>query len=101
MSRGIPARPAADMVKTQSRKVKARIDTSLPGILPIQSIRALVAAGGIKTVQPLAPGQIQPASIDLRLGEVAYRVRASFLPGRDTKVAQKLSELSLHTIDLT
>ena len=49
----------------------------------------------------VAPGQIQPASLDLRLAEVAYRVRASFLPGPKTDVASKLSELSLHTIDLT
>ena len=46
------------------------------------------------------PDQIQPASLDLRLGEVAYRVRASFLPGRTT-VAQRIDELKLHEISLT
>ncbi len=71
------------------------------GILPIQAIRELVVSGGIKPVVPLASGQVQPASLDLRLGEVAYRVRASFLPGPNLKVQQKLTELSLHTIDLS
>ena len=71
------------------------------GILPAQAIRALIASGGIRPAVPVAEGQIQPASLDLRLGEVAYRVRASFLPGPASNVAQKLSELSLHTIDLS
>ncbi len=88
--------------KSATRKPSAaRVQVSGDGILPIQAIRALVASSGIKPVIPLAPGQIQPASIDLRLGEVAYRVRASFLPGPNLKVMQKLDELSLHTIDLT
>jgi dCTP deaminase len=50
---------------------------------------------------PLEPDQIQPASIDLRLGEVAYRVRASFLPGGRDSVRDKLEWLSMHRIDLT
>ena len=71
------------------------------GILPAQAIRALIEAGGIRPAMAIAEGQVQPASLDLRLGEVAYRVRASFLPGPGASVTQKLSELSLHTIDLT
>jgi dCTP deaminase len=71
------------------------------GILPAQAIRGLIARGHIRPAMATAPGQIQPASLDLRLAEVAYRVRASFLPGPKTDVALKLSELSLHTIDLT
>ncbi|HEX2215486.1 MAG TPA: 2'-deoxycytidine 5'-triphosphate deaminase, partial [Xanthobacteraceae bacterium] len=43
-------------------------------------IAALAHAGGIRA-PAFAPDQIQPASLDLRLGNVAYRVRASFLPG--------------------
>jgi len=45
--------------------------------------------------------QIQPASLDLRLGHVAYRVRASFLAGRDRTVADRLSQFQMHEIDLT
>jgi dCTP deaminase len=49
----------------------------------------------------LAAGQLQPASVDLRLGREAYRVRASFLPGPGSQVTEKLADLKLHTIDLT
>ena len=45
--------------------------------------------------------QIQPASLDLRLGKVAYRIRASFLPGPNATVRDKLAELKFHEIDLT
>ena len=51
-------------------------------------IAALAEAGGIRAHYPFAPGQIQPASLDLRLGAIAYRVRASFLPGPGTTVAR-------------
>ena len=50
--------------------------------------------------EPFAPGQIQPASIDLRLGPVAYRVRASFLPGPAATVAEKLRTVFMHEVDL-
>ena len=50
---------------------------------------------------PFAAGQIQPASLDLRLGAVAYRVRASFLPGPGTPVARRIAELKLHEFALT
>lgn len=71
------------------------------GILPSQAIRALVADGTIGIAEPLLDGQVQPASIDLRLGTIAYRVRASFLPGPGSHVARKLDELALHKFDLT
>jgi dCTP deaminase len=69
------------------------------GILPDTMIAALAQAGGILPATDFAPDQIQPASLDLRLGDVAYRVRASFLPGRTT-VAQRIDELKLHEISL-
>ncbi len=71
------------------------------GILPAQAIRALVSGGLVTLAQPMGPRQLQPASLDLRLGPVAYRVRASFLPGPGATVAQKLDGLKLHEIDLT
>jgi dCTP deaminase len=64
-------------------------------------IAALADAGGIRAHYPFAPGQIQPASLDLRLGAIAYRVRASFLPGPGTTVADRLIELKLHEFSLT
>jgi len=70
------------------------------GILPDRDIETLVADGGIRIAAPLADNQVQPASLDLRLGETAYRVRASFLPGPDCTVQDKLDHLGLHEIDL-
>jgi dCTP deaminase len=70
------------------------------GILPIQAIRGLVADGALGLAEPALPGQLQPASVDLRLGAVAYRVRASFLPGPGTTVAEKLEQFALHRIDI-
>ena len=71
------------------------------GIRPDRDIARLFASGGIKAARPLEADQIQPASLDLRLGAKAYRVRASFLPGRDKKVEDKLARFSMHEIDLT
>src|SRR6266571_5064686 len=70
------------------------------GILPDHMIAVLVRDGAILPAYDLVPDQVQPASLDLRLGEVAYRVRASFLPGPDTTVAQRTDELKLHEIAL-
>jgi dCTP deaminase len=70
------------------------------GILPDREIAALFAAGALAARRDLDGDQIQPASLDLRLGETAYRVRASFMPGRDNPVADKLERLKLHEIDL-
>jgi len=70
------------------------------GILPDHMIAVLVRDGAILRAYDLVPDQIQPASLDLRLGEVAYRVRASFLPGPDTTVAERIDELKLHEIAL-
>jgi dCTP deaminase len=71
------------------------------GLLPSQLLREAVAQGReILSPQPIGDDQIQPASIDLRLGEVAYRVRASFLPGARASVRDKLDQLSMHRIEL-
>src|SRR5260370_33385631 len=69
------------------------------GILPDRMIAALTEAGGILPAYDYAPDQIQPASLDLRLGDIAYRVRASFLPGHTT-VAERLEHLKMHEIAL-
>jgi len=71
------------------------------GILPDRMIAAMADAGLILPAYPFVESQIQPASLDLRLGEVAYRVRASFLPGPNITVAERIDELKLHEIDLT
>ncbi len=71
------------------------------GILPDSMIADLAASGAIRLERPFAEDQIQPASLDLRLGKVAYRVRASFLPGPQAKVSERIAALKLHEIDLT
>jgi len=66
------------------------------GILPCQKISGMVANGEIAPVGILSdilPDQVQPASIDLRLGDYAYPVDASFLPGKGVRVLDKMAEL--------
>lgn len=76
------------------------MDSKQPaGILPAQTIRELAEAGVVRAQQPLDPGQIQPASLDLRLGATVWRVRASFLPGR-RPVRERLEQLALHRFSL-
>src|SRR5947209_20213164 len=68
------------------------------GILPSQLLRdAIERTREIQSLEPIEDDQIQPASLDLRLGSVAHRVRASFLPGRERTVMEGLPALSLHT----
>jgi dCTP deaminase len=71
------------------------------GILPDHEIAQLFRTGSLTAVRPLDQDQVQPASLDLRLGDKAYRVRASFLPGRENCVTEKLERLKLHEIDLS
>jgi dCTP deaminase len=71
------------------------------GILPDEAIAALAAQGGIVSARPFVADQVQPASLDLRLGNVAYRVRASFLPGPHGAVARRIADLRLHEISLS
>jgi len=71
------------------------------GVLPYQSLRELVRAREIFAVEPIDNEQFQPASLDLRLAHVAYRVRASFLPGAGATVLEKIRQFGMHEIDLT
>ena len=71
------------------------------GILPCQSIEALIESGAVTAGTPFAPDQVQPASLDLRLGATAWRVRASFLPGPGRKVATRRADVAMHRLDLT
>jgi len=70
------------------------------GILPVQAIRVLASTGALAADRPFDTGQLQPASVDLRLGPTAYRVRASFLPGPGGTVAAKLADLKLHEVNI-
>src|SRR2546430_4825429 len=69
------------------------------GILPFQEITAYRASGRISAPLPIDNNQIQPASVDLRLGRVAYQVGASFLPGR-SPIKNKIKDLLIREINL-
>ena len=72
------------------------------GILPAQELEYQVkVTKEIFSTEPIQDDQYQPASLDLRLGPVAYRVRASFLPGKDATVQQKLADLAMHEMDIS
>ena len=71
------------------------------GILPSQEISALIDRGNIIASPAINPDHIQPASLDLRLGDMAHRVRASFLPGPNSTVEAKIKELRMTRVDLT
>lgn len=70
------------------------------GILVDYDIKQLIRENFISFEKECDDKQLQPASLDLRLGYKAYRVRASFLPGLHHKVTQKLKTLQMHEIDL-
>lgn len=71
------------------------------GVLADAQIRALLADGAITASPEIIDPQVQPASLDLRLGKTAWRVRASFLAGKGKTVAERIEEFSMHRIDLS
>ena len=74
--------------------------SAVTGILTDRMIADMTMAGHILPSAPFADDQVQPASLDLRLGPIAYRVRASFLPGPGVTVERRIKDLHLHTISL-
>jgi dCTP deaminase len=71
------------------------------GIFSARLIERLAAGGHVAAPRTFDRDQVQPASLDLRLGATAFRVRASFLPGPDETVESRLQALTLHRIGLT
>ena len=71
------------------------------GALASQQIAELISNGVISLDSPVDEDQVQPASLDLRLADRAYRVRSSFLPGKGRSVSDCLTEMTMHSIDLT
>lgn len=71
------------------------------GVLPDSALRGLISQGAIAATHPILPEQVQPASLDLRLGNVAWRLRASFLSGRDRRVEDRLTDFEMHRMDLS
>ena len=71
------------------------------GILPVQELNACFERGFIFSATDLAKGQIQPASLDLRLGRRAWRIQASFLPGMNQTVQDKVEKFAMYPLDLS
>jgi dCTP deaminase len=77
-----------------------RPTTGGDGVFPSQTLEQFVERGHILADVPIQAAQVQPASLDLRLGAVAYRIRASFFPGPSAPVMAKVAGLQIHEIDL-
>jgi dCTP deaminase len=73
----------------------------MTGVLPDSAIRLMLIDGSLLADPAVIDAQVQPASLDLRLGTIAYRVRASFLAGRGRTVADRIAEFEMHRVDLT
>lgn len=73
----------------------------MTGVLASQQIEEMIARGEITADPAILPDQVQPASLDLRLGTRAWRVRASFLAGEGRPVSERLAEFEMHQIDLS
>lgn len=71
------------------------------GVLPSQTLAAMIERGEITLTHAPDTDQIQPASLDLRLGAKAWRVRASFLPGETATMAERMPDFAMHEIDLS
>ena len=76
------------------------MERKIVGVLPSQSISRLIADKIITADIAIEPNQVQPASLDLRLGKIAWRVRASFLTGEGKNVKDLLDKFEMHQIDL-
>lgn len=71
------------------------------GVQPSQVIRKFISSGYIRASKAVEAEQIQPASMDLRLGNVAYRIRASFLPGSSSTVESRIADVKISEVDIT
>ena len=73
---------------------------NVTGLLPSQVIGEMIRNHEVLSVETIDKRQIQPASLDLRLDGLAYRVRSSFLPGRDKSVRESLRDVTMGEVDL-
>ena len=78
-----------------------QVDSTSNGVLVDSNLHTLFAQSHLSTLTPLVEGQVQPASLDLRLGTKAYRIQAGFLPGANRKVTDCIPDLKMTELDLT
>lgn len=97
-----PAAPVKALPDSSAAaSIRAMSHPAPVGILPCQSIDALIAAKAITADAPFDADQVQPASLDLRLGRRVWRVRASFLPGLGRTVGARIDSVAMHELDLS
>ena len=89
-----------EFVPREHRSLPVSEKRSKSGLLPRQRIRAMLDHKMILATTEIDEAQLQPASLDLRLGSRAYRIRASFLPGLDKRVSDQLAQLKYDEIKL-
>jgi dCTP deaminase len=89
------------MSTMQAFQEKKSLETFKEGVFPSQIFENLIGKGFLKSDEPIENDQIQPASMDLRLGDIAYRVRAGFLPGEGNSVMTRMEELRMHEVDIS
>ena len=82
------------------RPDRQRLSVPRSGILPDRLVRAAIAEGQVAATAPILDDQVQPASLDLRLGPVGYQVPASFLPGAGRRVEETLARLGAPRFEL-
>ncbi|HTK80321.1 MAG TPA: 2'-deoxycytidine 5'-triphosphate deaminase [Rhizomicrobium sp.] len=96
------AEPAENLFGTPDPETGEGYGRHTTGILPSHILKRLIRARReVVAAEDIVDSQIQPASLDLRLGPTAWRVRASFLPGPDATVREKLAAVAMHEIELT
>ncbi|PPR09878.1 MAG: Deoxycytidine triphosphate deaminase [Alphaproteobacteria bacterium MarineAlpha11_Bin1] len=82
-------------------KILNAVEKGQRGIFPAQTLRDFITEGVVTASETITPDLVQPASIDLRLGQFAWRVQASFLPGPDATVEEKIRAFEMHRLDLS
>jgi dCTP deaminase len=95
-----PRTPLPHILDTDEPGVADALFSAPFGLLGRQKIRAMIGRKLIKAELPVESSQLQPASLDLRLSKEAYRVRSSFLPGREHTVRDRLKSLNAEPVSL-
>jgi dCTP deaminase len=91
---------AKTMSQTAEQSSLPFLEETHTGIWPSQALRAATTLGVLQAEEDILADQIQPASVDLRLGSIAYQVPASFLPGHTASVSERLDTLAVQKFNI-
>ena len=92
--------PLPYLLETADPSLQEALFSAPFGLFGRQKIRAMIGRKLIRAESEFDPSQLQPASLDLRISKEAYRVRASFLPGRGGAVRDRLKSLNAEPVSL-